>query len=170
MSGKKTVPMPELKKLFIEAGYAGVYTYINSGNVVFRAAKPDPDAIRKILEERIESRFGFEVKVIVIALAELISYLAECPFDENSLREGEKIYLTFLSKLPSKQSVGAIEIGKGDTDAHVLKGKVVYLLVKNGYSQTNLNNAYLEKKLCVDATTRNINTLRKIAEISDEPV
>ncbi len=168
VSGKKTVPMPELKKLFSDAGYTSISTYINSGNVVFKSEKSDPDAIRQILEERIEAKFGFEVKVIVIELAELVSCLAQCPFKERSLGAGEQIYLTFLSKPPSRQAVGAIENRKGDSDEHVLRGKVVYLLVKNGYSNTSLNNKFLEKKLCVDSTTRNINTLRKISEIGDE--
>lgn len=144
VSGKKIVTMPELKQVFTAAGYSSVTTYINSGNVIFKSGKSDPDGIRQILEKRIEARFGFEVKVIVIGLDELNRYLSECPFKEDALGAGEKIYLTLLSKLPSKQEVGAIEIKKGDIDEHVLRGKVVYLLVKNGYSNTSLNNTFLE--------------------------
>ena len=165
VNGNKIVPMAALKQLFTAAGYSGVTTYINSGNMIFKSAESEPDEIRQILEMRIEARFGFEVKVIVIGLEELNRYLAECPFKEDALGPGEKIYLTLLSKLPSKQAVRAIEIRKGDGDLDVLRGRVVYLLVKNGYSNTSLNNTFLEKKLCVDATTRNINSLRKIAEI-----
>ena len=113
-------------------------------------------------------KFGFEVKVIVVGLGELKQYLAECPYSENGLKGSEKIYLTLLSAFPSKAAAAAIETSDGDTDEHLLTGKVIHLLVKNGYTKTRLNNMFLEKKLGVDATTRNINTLRKIAEIGEK--
>lgn len=58
--------------------------------------------------------------------------------------------------------MGTYESG---TDECVVKGKLVYLLVRNGYSRTVLNNGFIEKVLKVDATTRNINTLKRIADI-----
>ncbi len=52
-----------------------------------------------------------------------------------------------------------------EVDEFSVAGKAVYLVAKHGYSKTRYNNAYMEKELNVDATTRNINTLMKIAEI-----
>jgi uncharacterized protein (DUF1697 family) len=37
VSGKNTLPMAELASIFVEAGCEDVRTYIQSGNVVFRA-------------------------------------------------------------------------------------------------------------------------------------
>ena len=45
VGGNKKIAMPELKALFVELGFADVATYIQSGNVVFRAPKADASAI-----------------------------------------------------------------------------------------------------------------------------
>ncbi len=165
VSGKKVVPMAELRKLFLEAGYAGVSTYINSGNVVFNSDGEDPDAVRSDIEARLMKKFGFEVKVIVTTLPELRGYLSGCPYDEGLLKDGENIYITILSRRPGREESAGVESVDGKGDEHLLAGKAVYILVKGGYTKTVFSNSFLEKKLGVDATTRNINTLRKIAEI-----
>ena len=56
VGGNNKVPMPELKALFEELGFADVVTYIQSGNVVFRAPSADAGAI----EQRIKEVFGLE--------------------------------------------------------------------------------------------------------------
>lgn len=160
--------MAELSKLFLEAGFTDVSTYINSGNVVFSARETDTALIVSAIEHRLLKKFGFEVKVIVVGLSELRRLVSMCPFDEKKLKDREKIYITLLSEKPEKRDIS--EIGKVDSreDEYMIAGKAIYLLVKNGYTKTVMNNSFLEKKLRSVATTRNINTLRKIAEIGEK--
>jgi uncharacterized protein (DUF1697 family) len=42
----------------------------------------------------------------------------------------------------------------------------VYLHCPNGYGTTKINNSFFEKRLKVDATTRNWNTVNKLAELA----
>lgn len=168
ISGKKVVPMNELKRLFIDSGFSDVVTYINSGNVIFRAAMRSPVQIRSVIEKNLEERFGFDVKVIVVGLKELTGYLSACPYDQDRLSQGEVIYLSLLSAVPQRERTKGTARYPDEVDEFKVGGKVVYLVAKHGYSKTRYNNAYFEKELKVDATTRNINTLRKIAEIGLE--
>lgn len=165
MSGKKTVAMTELKKVFADCGFSDVSTCINSGNVVFRSKMNSIARLKKPVELKIKKKFGFEVKTVILELAELERILSRCPFRENDLKAGEKIYFTILSGVPDRKLVSKLEGFERGTDEFIVMGNVIYLLVKNGYSRTVLNNGLIEKVLNTDGTTRNINTLKKIAEI-----
>jgi uncharacterized protein (DUF1697 family) len=46
-------------------------------------------------------------------------------------------------------------IPKGETAVFIVVGREVYLHCPDGYGRTKLNNAYIEKKLGLPATTRN---------------
>lgn len=63
VSGHKKVPMAELRTLLTELGHADVRTYLQSGNAVFSSASGDEDALTAQLEQAIEERFGFAVRV-----------------------------------------------------------------------------------------------------------
>src|SRR5207245_3566222 len=59
VGGHKRVPMDQLRKLCEGLGFGQVKTYIQSGNVVFKARKTDPAALSKRLEKEILKHFGF---------------------------------------------------------------------------------------------------------------
>ena len=61
----KRVPMAELRAMLAELGYAKVATLLNSGNVVFQAARRTPDKLAAEISNAIASRLEFEVPVIV---------------------------------------------------------------------------------------------------------
>ena len=164
MSGKKIVPMSELKRMSAGLRLTDVVTYLNSGNVIFRSAKK-PSDIERSLEIEIAKVFAFEVKVIVFSISQIGSILAGCPFDEGKLGKEEKIYITLLAKIPDRDSVSRMNGFTDQSDEWAISGRAVYLLVKKGYAKTLFNNSFIERTLSVVATTRNANTLRKISEI-----
>ena len=57
--GGRTVQMSRLVEVFGGLGYEGVWTHINSGNVVFEATG-DRAALERTIEGALESTFGFE--------------------------------------------------------------------------------------------------------------
>ena len=65
VGGKNKLPMKELAALFEEAGCSDVRTYIQSGNVIFRASAKLATGLEAVLEKQIQKRFGFAVPVIV---------------------------------------------------------------------------------------------------------
>lgn len=78
VGGNRPVPMPALKALFEENGFAGVSTYIQSGNVIF-SGEDRKDVIREKCADMIEQRFGFRVPVAVISARELADALDHAP-------------------------------------------------------------------------------------------
>ena len=83
--GKRKVEMARLKAVAEGLGYDDVWTYINSGNVVFDA-KGARATVEKSLEKALEDEFGFECTTFVRTAAELEKTLAATPFDVGCRR------------------------------------------------------------------------------------
>ena len=71
LGGHKIVKMDQLRKTFEELGFADVKTYIQSGNVVFKAPAQTPAKLAKRIEEKVLLQFGFPVAVVVKTAAEI---------------------------------------------------------------------------------------------------
>ncbi|HKP98164.1 MAG TPA: DUF1697 domain-containing protein [Fibrobacteria bacterium] len=166
VSGHKTVPMADLQKLFEKLGFKGAKTFIQSGNVAFKSAGGGDAALAEKLEAAIAERFGFEVTVIVRKAEEMSAALAGNPYARKKLVENERVYITFLGAAPSKDAVKALEGFADPVDELKVRKTEVYVLARNGYGNSKLSNAFVEKKLGVRATTRNLETTAKLIELA----
>src|SRR5215831_13131357 len=59
--GGHTVTMERLRELFRELGYAGVRTYIQTGNVFFESSEQDVQILRSAIERHLRAALGYEV-------------------------------------------------------------------------------------------------------------
>src|ERR1035438_69161 len=76
VGGNRRIKMDELRKSLEAVGFANVKIYIQSGNVVLKAAKSSPAAISRQMEDCISKRFGFPVSVISRTLDEIGKIIA----------------------------------------------------------------------------------------------
>jgi uncharacterized protein (DUF1697 family) len=163
--GGRKVNMKELAALFTELGYADVVTYIQSGNVVFSTTSRSSTVVERAIETRIKRDLGIEVKTLVRPKAELHRVLRNNPFLRTKA-DPSKLHVTFLAAKPAAALVRkAGELDAGADEFRVV-GREVYLHCPNGYGTTKINNMFFEKKLQAVATTRNWNTVNKLAELA----
>ena len=59
-----------------------------------------------------------------------------------------------------------VHVAHGDRDELRVIGREIYLCLPDGYGRSKLSNAYFEKRLGVPATSRNWNTVTKLAELA----
>jgi uncharacterized protein (DUF1697 family) len=64
VGGRNKLPMRELATIFADAGCTEVATYIQSGNVVFRAADELAARVSDLITNSIAERFGLRVPVV----------------------------------------------------------------------------------------------------------
>ncbi|MBS1947475.1 MAG: DUF1697 domain-containing protein [Bacteroidetes bacterium] len=166
VSGANTIKMDALKKVYEGAGFKNVQTYIQSGNVVFRAKKTELPGLEIKIAETIWNKTKFEVPVIVKELADLKEVLAHNPFLKNREADIRFLHVTFLSDWPSKENISKIN-GDYKPDEFVLNGKNIYLFCPDGYGRTKLNNNFFENKLKLSATTRNWKTISQLVNIAE---
>jgi uncharacterized protein (DUF1697 family) len=167
VSGKNMIKMPELQTLFEGLGFNKVKTYIQSGNVIFKAAAKNSSEIEKLIEEKIFEKFSLKVPVLVKTKDEVEEVLQNNPFVKATNVDVSKLHVTFLSKEPEQANVDKISKDQYLPDEFILKGSTVYLHCPNGYGNTKLNNNFFESKLKVTATTRNWKTVNELVNIAN---
>ncbi len=167
VSGQKIIAMAELHKMFVKLGHKDAKTFIQSGNVVFTSAGKDAGKLAKSIEAAIEKAFGFEVPVILRNLESMRASLASNPYGKRKLAENERLYISWLETVPAKEATSKLEALADAKDELKVKGSEVFLLIRDGYGRSVLNNNFIEKKLGLRATTRNLESSRKLVALAE---
>jgi uncharacterized protein (DUF1697 family) len=167
VSGSKMIKMDALRALFEEIGCKNVKTYIQSGNVVFRSVK-DAGYLQRAIQENIFNSHGFDVPVWVLNPEDIQKALDENPFLKRECMEREKLYFTFLDKVPDIALLEKLKQYKKPEEEFYCLDKAIHLYLPTGYGKTKLDNNSIENKLKVKATTRNLKTLETLANMAKE--
>lgn len=165
VGGKRSVPMPALKKVFEKAGCTNVETYIQSGNVVFGAPVASLAKLAEVLPKQMESAFGFPMPVVLRSASELAKVPTANPF----LRAGvapESLHVAFLRDVPTKAAVATLDPARSPGDTFAVVRADVFLHLPNGVARTKLTNAWLDSKLATVSTVRNWRTVLTLVEMS----
>jgi len=166
LGGRSRVSMGALRQLVEDVGHDEVETYLQSGNVVFRAGgSTGAAALARELEERIERDLGVATAVLLRSAGDIAGVVRANPFTGRQ-DDPRKLHVTFLSGEPAADRAGGLATPVGQPDELALAGREVYLHCPNGYGRTKLNNAYLERRLGVPATTRNWKTVTALHEMA----
>jgi uncharacterized protein (DUF1697 family) len=161
VGGKNKLPMKDLTGMFATAGCADVRSYIQSGNVLFKAAPALAAQLPAAIAARIAERFGYQTPVVLRTAAELADVVAGNPFLKQGADEG-LLHVLFLTSLPTPDRISTLDPGRSPPDAFVVKGREVYLQLPNGVARSKLTNAYFDAKLKTTSTGRNWRTVNKL--------
>ena len=164
VGGKNKLLMADLRQIFQEAGCDEVSSYIQSGNVLFRASPSQASDLPRAISETIATRFGYQVPVIVRELQELKRLAAANPF----LREGQEpnaLHLMCLASSPRPEQIASLDHKRSAPDAFALRGNSIYLYFPNGTARSKLTTGYFDRVLSTTSTIRNWNTLNKLIEL-----
>jgi uncharacterized protein (DUF1697 family) len=161
VGGNKTISMKELAALFEEIGFRNIKTILNSGNVIFEAKAATDAALVKKIEKTIQDKYGFEVTVQIRKLDDIKKLIEKNPFKDYKPDKDTHWYVTFLNdfkgKLPSASS-----------DAYKLLGiqsDALFCVMDRTKGQSSDIMAFLDKTFGKQVTTRNWNTLVRIAKL-----
>lgn len=164
----KRMKMDKLKASCEALGFKQVQTYIQSGNVVFKAGKQSSASLSKKLEERIVRDFGFSAPVITRGANEMGRIIRDNPLLKKVKIDINKLHVTFLSDVPASEALKKLDGLPQQPDCFCCLKKEIYLHCPNGYGQTKLTNNLFEKQLSVGATTRNWKTVNTLCEMAKE--
>ena len=164
VGGKRSLKMRDLEELYHSLGFEAVKSYLQSGNLVFRAAA-GPAGLGGKIGKAIEQKAGLEVEVLVLSAAELKKIAKENPFvGQPGVDEG-KLHVTFFSVDPGENAVRTVARIDAGPDRFAIKGKAAYLYCPGGYGRTKLSNTFFENKLKLKATTRNWRTVLALVDM-----
>ncbi len=168
VSGKNLIKMDALRKCYADMGLQEVNTYVQSGNVVFKAKKASPAKLALKISEQIENDFGLQVPVIVLTVELLQQIIDENPLPSNPLNNPAFMHVSFLAAVPGAFDQAAVEAKIQAGEQVRFSDKAIYLYCPDGYGKTKLTNNFLESKLKVTITTRNWKTVNELFQMAQK--
>lgn len=158
------IAMADLRAWVAELGLADVSTYIASGNVLFTTESADDATLAATIESRIATETGKAIGVVVRSHDELVTALDENPFPD--VDDGTRLVIGFMNVAPPDEvRVGLDAIASGHDEVRII-GRTLYLSVPDGQARSKLAEAVGKGFKGVVVTTRNLNTMRKLAELT----
>ena len=157
--GGNILKMARLRELCATLGVNNPRTYVQSGNIVFKA-QGSASHWAETLERKLAGESRLPVSVIVRTAAEMSAVLAGNPFLKENGIDTARVAVMFLQHAPAKP---ALKIG---SERFQCAGKEIYLHCPDGFANAKLYT--LDKVLTQKTTTRNWNTITKLCEMSAE--
>lgn len=158
VGGKNKLPMKDLRDMYVEAGCEDVQTYIQSGNVVFKAAHEVSASLPALISARIAEHSGYRVPIVQRTTAQLGAVMRSNPFIAAGAAE-ETLHVLFLDDRPTADRIASLDPDRSPPDEFAVRGAEVYLRLPNGAGRTKLTNAYFDTKLATMSTGRNWRTV-----------
>jgi uncharacterized protein (DUF1697 family) len=158
VGGNRKVTMADLRAYLKGLGFENVRTLLTSGNVLFTGTAEDPTAT---LAAGLAERFGFKIGTLLRKQEEIMTMVRDDPFADVNMTPATRAYVSFLAKPPVDERPGVI-------NAHF---QILQVTTATVYSVVELtpdwgtteSMAVLEKRFGTDITTRNWNTVHKLA-------
>lgn len=163
ISGKNKIPMAELKSSFIESGCKDVFTYLNSGNIVFSIDEGNEIILADKIEEMIQERFKLYIPVFVILQEELKDLLSKAPVWWGT--DDKEIYDNLIFVMPSTAAeIIAEKIGEPTKELEqicICKNAIFWSFDRKNYTKANWWKKTASAGISEMITIRTANTLKK---------
>ena len=151
----------ELLKAFASLGLRNVEAYKQSGNLVFETNTANLGAIAGRIEDQVTRTLGYNVPVFLRTLDYLEKVVKKGSRHENG---GATLLVTFLpSSTQNPIPQLPLTIPRSTAEVVSATGSEVFSLTHGG-GEGGLPNQFLESKLKVKTTTRNMNVIREIVQ------
>ena len=164
VGGKNIISMSALKASFEKLGLQEVATYINSGNVLFKARGADARKLEKKLEQMLAAEYRLGCKVLVRSFDEMARLVESLPATWNA-DKGWRYNVIFL-----RHTIDAEDLVRDLRP----KEEIEQVLYRPGTllwsaQVTHLTRSAMLKlpgqKVYQDMTVRNVNTTRKLHQL-----
>ena len=156
VGGKAKLPMGELRGIFAACGATAVETYIQSGNVVFEAARPE-DVVAAVTAE-IARAYGYPGRIVLRSGVEMVAAIEGNPFAGARPRR-----CMFTSWRTGRlRGLNSMRAGRRGTRLRLWGVRFISNL-PGGMARTKLTNAWFDGKLGTLSTARNWRTVGVLA-------
>jgi uncharacterized protein (DUF1697 family) len=164
VGGNKRVPMVDLRDLLVGLGYTDVATLLQSGNAVFTSpGRRAASAVRRSIEQAIEARFGFPVRVLVRTSGQLAATVASNPLP---VPDGSRFLVWFLDDAPDLHRFSELDPAEVEPERFAVGDNVIYVWCANGILDSQVLAHVAKLRLSLTGTTRNWNTVTKLNGIA----
>ena len=168
VSGQKRMAMPELQSMLADLGLNNPRTYIQSGNAVFSSLESNLSDLSRRIEAGIVDRFGYETPVFLRTVEDFARVIRKNPFLAERQEDPGHLHVTFLTNPLTENDRAGLTPPPSTTDEFQPGIEEIYVFCPEGYGRTKLNNPFFERKLKMQVTTRNWNTVLTLHNLAKE--
>lgn len=160
VGGRNLVRMAELRVAFEKTGLDDVATYIQSGNVLFRAPRQKREELAARIESELGRRFGVEMKVVLLTAAQLEGVVNGAPSRFGA--KSDLCDVIFLRKpLNVRRAMAVVETREGVDRVWAGKGVLYFSRLAEKRTSSRLSRI-VAKPEYKEMTTRGWSTTTKL--------
>jgi uncharacterized protein (DUF1697 family) len=160
--------MDALRGHFAALGFAGVSTFIASGNVLFTARAGATAALEARIARALHDALGYPVETFLRSPAEMAEAAGHAPFDD--LAHTDALSVGFLKRALTSAERRAMNGFATDYDSFASNARELYWRSRGRTSDSKFSLTKFEKALGMPATFRNVTMVRKLATLLGAPV
>jgi uncharacterized protein (DUF1697 family) len=165
VGGKNLVKMADLRVACEEIGFAEVATYIQSGNVLFRARRQKREELAARIESELSRRFDAALRVVLLTHAQLREVVEGAPDEFGA--EPYKCDVIFLRKpLTASKAISVVETREGVDKASAGRGALYFSRLASKASSSRLSKLVALPEY-QDMTIRSWSTTTKLLDLMD---
>lgn len=164
VGGNNKINMTTLAQSFVSVGCKEVSTYINSGNIVFISENENINELSLLLEQVILKDFQIEIKVLLLDSTNFNRILAHIPskWQNDDIQKTDIMFL--WDQLDKPSIVEDLNVNTDIDDLRYVPGALLYNIKRENVDSSRLNKL-AGTRIYKYMTVRNVNTVRRIAEI-----
>lgn len=169
MTGHNSIKMADLSLLYKRLGYTENKTYIQSGNVIFKAKEllTEKETAQQI-EAEILRKFSYTVPVMIRNINELKSLFKNNPYLSEPGFDASKMAVVFLHDEVTDIQMGKMRNINYPPDKYQISGREIFIYCPNGFGRTKLYTNFFEDKMKVTGTARNWKTITTLLGLAEE--
>jgi uncharacterized protein (DUF1697 family) len=164
VGGNNMISMSSLKKSFEAIGFAQVVTYINSGNIIFKAKENDARELEKKIEQMLAKEYQLDSRVVVRTLPEMAKLVKSLPPGWNSDRDWRYNVIFLRHTIDSEKILADLPTKNDIEEISYRQGALLWAAKTSDVSRTNMVKLS-SRKIYREMTVRNLNTTRKLHDL-----
>lgn len=162
--GGRTVRMAGLRRALEDAGFTGVETHIQSGNVLVGTTLRSAASVRRALEEAVEAYAGFAVPAVVRTPSAVRALVAEVDGVPPMLGEGSRRYVALADAPVPAAAAAELEAWDRPGERVRVLGDSILAEVTVPFHTVGLTNARVDRITGLTTTWRDLRVVRAVDE------
>ena len=165
VGGANIIPMAALRRLFERLGFSDVRTYIQSGNVIFRAPATGARRREALIERALTMEFGYTAAVVLRSDAQMRATVTDAPHGFGSAADEYRYDVVFVkAPLTAEEALASVRTREGVDAAWAGNGVIYFSRLISRAAQSYLPRL-AGLPIYKQMTVRNWNTTTKLLRL-----
>lgn len=166
-TGRRKVLKDDLLGVAQDTGFKAAKTYLASGNLVLWGEHAGGEALERALEDALEARMGLRTDFMVRSPAQMRAIVEANPFKAEALDHPSHVIVNFLKSPLPEDDEAILRAAITGPERFAVGACELYLDFPISMADSLLDRDWKKTKRSPVGTTRNWNTVMKLAEMVD---